>query len=108
PESVEPAVDLVDLITLAGKIIRAEAAGVGRGLAVIGHAEVLVSCRPTGERQLFDRVGAVGVTGVAVEKTLERFTLDEPGQRLPSGGGNLAHPFPQLRRDEAQAQRLVE
>ena len=109
PESVEPAVDLVDLIGLPGEIVRAESAGVGGRLAVIGDAEVVVSRRLAGERQLFDRVGAVGVAGVAVEKALEHPARSTSrGQLLFARQPPPRPAFPQLRRNEAQAQRLVE
>ena len=83
PEPAQPAVHLVDLVGLPRKVVRLEAAGVGRGLAVVGHAEIFVSRRLAGERQLLHGVGSIRVAGVAVQESLEILALQQPGQLLP-------------------------
>src|SRR5439155_13470874 len=86
PDSLEPRVHLVDLVGLAGEVVGPEAAGVRSGLAVVGDADVFVSRRAAGERQLLDRVRPVRVPGVTVEEAAEVPALEQAGQR-PTGRG---------------------
>ena len=64
-------------------------AGVRGGLAVVGHAEIFVPRSLAGERQLFHGVRAIGVAGVAVQKSLEVSSIEKLGQLLPPGCRNL-------------------
>ena len=77
PDALEPAVHLVDLVRLAREVAGLEAAGVRGRLAVVGDADVLVARRAAGQRQLLDRVGAVGVARVAVEKAAQVAALEQ-------------------------------
>ncbi len=61
PEAGQARVHRVDLVRLTGQIVRLEPAGIGGRLAVVGETDVRVAGCLAGERQLLDRVGAVGV-----------------------------------------------
>src|SRR6185436_6268539 len=61
-----------------------------------------------GEGQLFDRTGSIRVVGMAVQEAADILTLNQVGKLLPLGGRDLTLAFPQLGRDEAQSQRLIE
>ena len=71
PDALEPGIDVVDLVSLARQVVGLEPAGVRRGLAVIGDADVGVPGVATRERELLDGIGAVRVPGVAVQHAAE-------------------------------------
>ena len=80
PDAGDLRIRLVDLISLPGEIVCLEPPRIGGGLAVIGDADVLVAGRAAGLRKLQDRIGAVGILGVAVEEALDIGALEEPGR----------------------------
>ena len=108
PDAREPSVHLVDLVRLAREVAGLEAAGVRRGLAVVGDADVLVAGRAAGQGELLDRVRAVGVTRVAVEKAAQVAPVEQTRQGVVLGGLDLALALAQLGRNAVEAERRVE